>query len=289
MKSLCKRTWEVEALADGRVSDKDRASFERHTETCADCTHTLARLREVGTLLAEVPVSTSTELEHRRARAALLTRANDSIVGVSRPRRSGVVLLSAVIAFAAIVLVVFGLRPRSAPVTTIGTATTPVASPLPAAVDSTATAPLVAPTGSGAVAAAPPNEVPAGPHVVEPRLLKTEAASAAAPTVAPSAAMATASPSGSSARGPALAGERFARAMSAFSAGDYGEADRAFVAFVRDFPADSRAEDAMFLVADARARRGDSNGARIAARAYLQRFPSGLRAPAAERLAADPR
>jgi TolA-binding protein len=75
--------------------------------------------------------------------------------------------------------------------------------------------------------------------------------------------------------------------MSAFNAGDYGEADRLFVAFVHDFPSDTRAEDAMFLLADARARRGDPRAARDAARDYLRRFPSDLRAPAAARLAGD--
>jgi hypothetical protein len=84
-----------------------------------------------------------------------------------------------------------------------------------------------------------------------------------------------------------LPGPRFAQAMRAFNAGDHGAAERLFDAFVRDFPGDSRAEDAMFLVADSRARRGDGAGAREAARAYLRRFPAGLRAPAAARLAGD--
>ena len=84
-----------------------------------------------------------------------------------------------------------------------------------------------------------------------------------------------------------LPGPPFAEAMKAFNAGDYATSERLFAAFVRQFPNDSRAEDAMFLLADARARGGDSRGARDAARAYLQRFPNGLRAPAANRLAAE--
>lgn len=84
---------------------------------------------------------------------------------------------------------------------------------------------------------------------------------------------------------PPTAGERFAEAMAAFSAGDYGRADNLFASFVRDFPRDGRAEDAMFLRADARARRGDMAGARAAAREYLQVFPRGLRRPEAERMA----
>jgi hypothetical protein len=112
----------------------------------------------------------------------------------------------------------------------------------------------------------------------------------------PPAALAPPLPSGTSARpassqasqrAPAApaAGARFAEAMGAFSGGDYGRADALFVAFVRDFPRDGRAEDAMFLRADARARRGDAGGAAAAAREYLRAFPRGLRRPEAERLA----
>lgn len=73
--------------------------------------------------------------------------------------------------------------------------------------------------------------------------------------------------------------------MNAYTAGDYGEADRLLAAFVRDFPSDTRVEDAMFLIAEARMRRGDVPGAKEAARAYLRRFPNGLRAPAATQIA----
>lgn len=77
----------------------------------------------------------------------------------------------------------------------------------------------------------------------------------------------------------------FARAMTAFQAGDFGHADTLFEQFEREQPSDSRVEDALFLRAVARARRGDEAGARAIARAYLERFPNGLRKPDAERLA----
>ena len=73
--------------------------------------------------------------------------------------------------------------------------------------------------------------------------------------------------------------------MEAFNGGDYGEAERRFATFTREFPSDARVEDAMFLIADARARRGDGVGARVAAREYLHRFPAGLRVPAAAQIA----
>lgn len=81
------------------------------------------------------------------------------------------------------------------------------------------------------------------------------------------------------------AGEDFAAAMSAFSAGDYGEAERRLLAFERRHRDDARAEDATFLRAVARLRRGDREGARALARDYLRRFPEGLRRAEAERIA----
>jgi TolA-binding protein len=87
--------------------------------------------------------------------------------------------------------------------------------------------------------------------------------------------------------GAGSAGARFAEAVAAFHAGDYGRADALMSAFMREFPRDARAEDAAFLRADARARRGDWTGAAAAAREYLARYPSGLRRPEAERLTAQ--
>lgn len=80
-------------------------------------------------------------------------------------------------------------------------------------------------------------------------------------------------------------GADFASAMSAFSAGNYGEAERRFLAFVARHPSDPRAEDATFLSAVSSARRGDDAGARAHARRYLQRYPNGLRRLEATRLA----
>lgn len=80
----------------------------------------------------------------------------------------------------------------------------------------------------------------------------------------------------------------FARAMAAFGAGDYGQAERLFQDFERRHAGDARQEDSTFLRAVARARRGDAAGARATAREYLQRYPHGLRAPEAARLAESP-
>jgi TolA-binding protein len=79
-------------------------------------------------------------------------------------------------------------------------------------------------------------------------------------------------------------GSDFALAISAFGAGDYGRAESLLDRFERDHPGDARVEDSTFLRAVARARRGDTEGARAVAIAYLQRYPNGLRAQEARRL-----
>jgi hypothetical protein len=75
---------------------------------------------------------------------------------------------------------------------------------------------------------------------------------------------------------PAL-GHDFTIAMAAFSAGDYGRAERLLLEFERRNPSDARVEDSTFLRAVARSRRGDSTGAVTVAREYLRRYPNGLR------------
>ncbi|RYZ03774.1 MAG: tetratricopeptide repeat protein [Myxococcales bacterium] len=138
-----------------------------------------------------------------------------------------------------------------------------------------------------AARAAAPRSVPAP----EPQL--TPAPAAAAPserspatarqTVLPETKRALEPPSDEQAAGTNHV--HFARAMAAFGAGDYGQAERLSQEFERRHPEDARQEDSMFLRAVARARRGDAAGARATARAYLERYPHGLRAPEAERLA----
>jgi ferric-dicitrate binding protein FerR (iron transport regulator) len=342
----CKRSWEVEALEDGRLGSKDRASLERHAEACEDCSEAVARLRELGTLLSALPAPEPTELERRRARADLLARANENVVGESaRPRRW--MMLALVPAVLAIALVVFMQR-RSAPVASgldvpaaASTSIAPsfevmeIGRPDLSSERTEGTSRVILRSGMAAfhvehvkpgarfLVAVPDGEVEvrgtrfvvdvADGHtrsivVTEgavavrvagfegllragerwPKVDTMPAATVAATSTSTSTSTsASASTSAPAAAARAVPGVRFGEAMSAFNAGDYGNADRLFVAFVRDFPTDTRAEDAMFLLADARARRGDTAGAREAAKAYLRRFPNGLRAPSATRLAGD--
>jgi TolA-binding protein len=137
-------------------------------------------------------------------------------------------------------------------------------------------------------AAAPPS-VPAA----EPP--STPAPAAAAPserslararqTALPQTRRALEPPSGEQAATAGTHNDDFARAVAAFGAGDYGQAERLFEDFERRHAEDARKEDSTFLRAVARARRGDAAGARATARQYLERYPNGLRAPEAERLA----
>ncbi len=364
----CPKTWQVEAREDGRLSDRDRASFERHLESCQECTRAVEQLSTLAQVLAQVPTPQPTELESRRARTQLLALANAGMLGESRrPQRW--LALGLLPVFAAIALI-FGIFRHRVPTPLTGTAaplfevanvdqadfsTERVGTTSRVALRSGRASFHVEHVKSGArfLVTLPDGEVEvrgtrfvvdvADGHTrsvavsegfvavrvgafegllhagerwprdsvdvgAEPATTAAAAATSAASATATSevappapatSAAATSAPAASAPQAPvsmatALAltsptpGPRFAEAMRAFSAGDYGNADRLFVAFVAAFPADTRAEDAMFLLADARARRGDAVGAQAAARAYLVRFPSGLRAPAAARLAGSP-
>jgi len=346
----CKRTWEVEALVDGRLDDKERSSLERHLAGCADCTRAREQMNKLSDVLGELPSPDPKPLEVRRQRAALLARANEEIVEASpRGRRTALVAL----AFAAIVVLAFAfLRGRTSP--EVAKPTAPPAPEFEVAdvahadfaserVDSVSRVTLrsgslgfhvehVQP-GARFIVAVPDGEVEvrgtrftvdvvdghtravrvtegvvevrlegfkgllrageswphetaaATPPVAPQPMQPTEAPSVTPPPSAPTIAASTPQPK------PAIAvptpGARFAEAMRAYTGGDYGEAERLLAAFVRDFPEDTRSEDAMFLVADARTRRGDAAGARAAAADYLRKYPDGLRAPAARRLAGE--
>jgi hypothetical protein len=350
----CKRSWEVEALEDGRLLDADRASFERHARTCDECARAVARLHELGAVLRDLPTPEHSDLERRRARARLLAAASGRLVRDGRRRLRWTAFALAPALFALIVLFVVrrdARHPESVAAESPPAATVPAPPPVFEVMtvehadftsereDSVSRVTLRTGAASFHVEQVEPGarflvqlpdgevevrgtrfvvdvadgqtrsvEVSEGSVAV--RLTGFEgtlhagerwsragagapAASAGAPTAEPPAAAsrAFAAPLPSTAaappRLPPLPGPRFADAMGAFNAGDYGAAERLFAVFLREFPSDSRAQDAMFLIADARARRGDTAGARQAARAYLERFPEGLRAPAAARLARE--
>jgi ferric-dicitrate binding protein FerR (iron transport regulator) len=80
----CSRLWQAAAIEDGRLDGPDRASFRQHALSCAACAHEVGSLAELRRLAELAPVLSSTPLEHRRLRAALLRRADDQMVGGER-------------------------------------------------------------------------------------------------------------------------------------------------------------------------------------------------------------
>ncbi|MFO0604645.1 MAG: FecR family protein [Polyangiales bacterium] len=100
---------EVEAAADGRFGPREVERVGRHLAQCASCRarrEALIALREEARAHARAPVS---ELDARRARAALLRAA---AVGDERPRRQwGIALAGAVAVAAAVVAVRRGGAP----------------------------------------------------------------------------------------------------------------------------------------------------------------------------------
>lgn len=104
------------------------------------------------------------------------------------------------------------------------------------------------------------------------------------PSTAGSRTPAVAFPDAASKPNPEAAGEAFHAAMASFSLGSYVEADERFAEFAARFPGDTRAEDAAFVRTVIALRRGDTAAAIVRARAYLRRFPDGLRRQEMERM-----
>lgn len=388
----CTRTWQAEALEDGRLDEDDVSSFERHAAGCAECEAELSSLRALRSEMLSVDVPRLSDLQRHAQRQEVLRRAN-GLTTRAPARRTWAI--AATVAAAAAAGIAFGW-PRMAPppsrfevvdVTHArwhaetdgatsrvnlsgGTALFQVEKLKPEArflvqlpdgeievrgtrfvvdVQDGHTRSVVvtegivalrigggeallragdrwppsAPSGAASSAALPTSSVPtAGPAVEgatvggnasestvpSPSTGSPAVAVAASPSAwaAPdvrSAAVAPPRASAAVARGatdttasPAVAtsaaapvapspSTRFAEAMSAFSAGDYGRADTLFVAFVREFPRDGRAEDATYLRVQCHVRMGDRAGAVLLARQYLAAFPRGLRRPEMERLA----
>jgi TolA-binding protein len=374
----CNRAWQAEAVEDGRLSGAERASFERHAASCAECAselRALARLRQGAEWL---PASMLSPLEHRRQRQALLRRAGELSQRAPvrpRPRAFAWALSGALVAAACIALALGAWRSGSGASAALAAPTYRLdASPGASWQTIKAGASLRLRLGSGsfrlevdklkamqrfvlelpdgelevigtrfgvrvepegtrrvevtegrvalrlrdappislaageiwtaqreAARAAPPPSVPAAPPSVSaapPSVPAAEATSstpaASAPsersrkgarrTALPETRRAVEPPSGDQAATAGTHDDDFARAMAAFGAGDYGQAERLFQDFERRHAGDARQEDSAFLRAVARARRGDAAGARATAREYLERYPKGLRAPEAARL-----
>jgi TolA-binding protein len=362
-RSSCSRTWQAEALEDGRLSAEDAAAFERHAATCQACAEEAAALDQLRRVGRQLPVLESSPLARRRQRHALLGRANEAVL------RGSVWRWPRMLAAGAAVVACLGAlllhRGRSAAPAAVSRAapTFQLVSSSDAVVrvlERAATVRLAAGRGHFEIAV---DKLHAGQRFLlmlpdgelevqgtrfsvdtedtrtrrvsvsegrvalrlrgdSERILRAgdswslqaapvstslaaadsaigassedraaaivdQAAPAAQPEQHARAAAADAggrAPSANS-RARAGAGADFAAAMAAFSAGDHERAEQLFATFEQTHPRDARVEDALFLRAVARARRGDVEASRALARRYMQRYPHGLRQPEAERLA----
>jgi hypothetical protein len=107
----CPRTWEAEAVEDGRLSNGDRASFERHASTCATCAREAEALASLRQTVRQVNRQIPDAVTLRRLRGALLQEAHRQRTRRARsPKRLGAVL---VLAAAIAVLLAWGGLDRS--------------------------------------------------------------------------------------------------------------------------------------------------------------------------------
>jgi hypothetical protein len=107
--SACSRSWQAEAAEDLRLSDADRASFERHLATCSVCCDVVRELAQLRSLAARTEAPPSSALEHRRSKNELLRRANELTLEAPRGRSLRFLVVAAAIAVLALAVLV-GLR-----------------------------------------------------------------------------------------------------------------------------------------------------------------------------------
>ncbi|MET0594851.1 MAG: FecR domain-containing protein [Polyangiaceae bacterium] len=344
----CSRLWQAHAVEDGRLSGSDRASFEKHANSCFICSRETAELAELRSTMLQIPAFESTPLDHRRSRADLLVRANARTLRAHQdaPKRwMWIAAFGCFAVMASVALVIVGWM-KPGPNTVESLALAPVfevddvdgAEWASEVVGSTVRAKLVAgvaafhvhhiQTGQRFLLQLPDGQIEVHGtrfHVAirngvtsrvevsegvvalrmlgepERRLRAGEAWTAApirdafetpaavvepdagneAPLV-PQAASNAAAPAGSARRQ-----DVFAAAVIAFRAGNYARTEQLLDRFLKESPRDPRSEDAWFMMAVARSRAGDAEGARRVAKEYLERFPAGLRRREAEQLAAQ--
>jgi len=101
----CSRSWQAEALEDGRLPAADRSAFERHAATCAICRRESAELARLRELTRRLPAEEASPLEQRRALSELLRRANEETTG-TRPRAvpRGIAVVMVLAVLSAVVL-----------------------------------------------------------------------------------------------------------------------------------------------------------------------------------------
>lgn len=281
---LCAESALVEAAFDARLDSASRASVERHLTGCAECAALARDLTELRAALLRLDAPPS-ELEHRRARLALLRKV--AVVPAQRraarwPAWVALACLLPLGAWAA--TTVSTLLPTAAPPQPNGSASAE-------ALDAPASAPAAASarSTSGAEAADAPHEAPgAAPRASAPPAAPPPSKTPAARPTADAGPSEPRAPASAAPRAPVdTASREFREAVDALTQGDFGATARRLDAFAAAHPSDPRAEEAAYLRAVALERAGRREDARAAARAYLSRYPAGDHAAQARRLARD--
>jgi len=101
---VCSRAWEAEAIEDGRLDGRTRASFERHSAICDVCTRERTTWKRLSVIVARIPKPPApSELQRKRGRIALLRDAHRSTLADPWPwtRWSMALAALAVVVFAA--------------------------------------------------------------------------------------------------------------------------------------------------------------------------------------------
>ncbi len=75
-RATCHRSWQAEAIEDGRLEGGEREAFERHARACAICTRAVRALASVREAMEHLPAHAQSPLERRRGRMDLLERAD---------------------------------------------------------------------------------------------------------------------------------------------------------------------------------------------------------------------
>jgi anti-sigma factor RsiW len=111
----CPRSFEVEALRDGRLAGAEREAFERHLTVCSSCAHESEALQALATAL-RAGSANADDLHVRRERTRLLAAFDRSLIEPERRDLRPFVGLLAAALLVAVVLVSWRARSTEMPV-----------------------------------------------------------------------------------------------------------------------------------------------------------------------------
>ncbi len=104
MKTRCHRSWEVEAVRDGRLTGNARTLFESHVASCDSCAEEMSSLEDLARGLAAVGDASADDVSLRRLRNRVLEAVDAEQTGRSRRRAPGRVAAAAGVAAVALLV-----------------------------------------------------------------------------------------------------------------------------------------------------------------------------------------